>query len=393
VTVSSVDVVLDAARTCRSRPGRTIALGLAVALGVATFVGVLSMSVAADTQVAERIAALRPEFVALRPYSVSDDPFGVVDEGSLDRASAEPRLIDAAVVHTYPEADVRARWGADDEQVEIAPIMGIEGDFVGATRSTVIGQNIDSVLSESGAHVAVVGRGLANRLAMSDPDVSPTVWVDGVPFRVLGVVDDSEYLAATTDAVIVPRRTAFALFGAAEDNALYARVERGTAEQAADSLPLRLAPQAPERWQAEVPRVPLDVAEGISGDLRNLSLAMAALVMFIGVVAIGNAMMRSVYERMPEIGLRRALGAHGRHVLGLLVAESAQVGVVAGVVGVAVGLLVSVAVGARNGWPLAISGWAAAVAIPAGTAAGALGGLLPGIAAIKITPSEALRRE
>lgn len=393
VVVSPVDVVLDAGRTCRARPARTIALGLAVALGVATFVGVLSMSAAADAQVAQRIAALRPEMVMLRPYATSDDPFGVLDVDVLERVGAEPSLVHAAVVHTYPEADVRARWGVDDEQVQTAPVLGVEGDLVGATRSTVVGQDFDGAPSRSETHVAVVGRGLAGRLGLSDPEAEPTVWVDGVSFRVVGVIEDSEYFAGMTDAVIVPRRAAFTLFGSAGENALYARVERGTADQAADALPLRIAPQAPERWLVEVPRVPLDIAEGISSDLRNLSLAMSGLVMFIGVVAIGNAMMRSVYERMSEIGLRRALGAHGRHVLALLVTESTQVGLLAGLLGVVVGLLVSVGVGTRNDWPLVVSWWAAAVAVPAGMAAGALGGLLPGIAAIRITPSQALRRE
>ena len=143
-------------------------------------------------------------------------------------------------------------------------------------------------------------------------------------------------------------------------------------------------------WAIVVPHVPLDVAEGISTDVKNLSLAMAALVMFIGIVAIGNAMMRSVYERMSEIGLRRALGAH---VLGLLIAESAQVGMIAGVIGVVVGVCVAAGVASHNHWPIVVSAFAVPVAVPAGILAGMLGGLLPGIAAVRVTPSQALRRE
>lgn len=394
VVLAPGDIIRDAARTCRARPARTIGLGLAVALGVATFVGVLSMSAAADAQVAQRISALRPELVMLRPFASSGDPFFPFDDTALDRVAEQPASTHAAVVHTYSDVSVRARWGTDDEQVRPAPVMGVEGEFTGATRSEVVGESFDGVDSRGASHVALVGRGLADRLALADPGADPTIWVDGVPFRVVGVVVESEYLAVVTDAVVIPRRTAFTLFGVADQgSAMYARVQRGTADQAAEALPLRLTPQTPEIWSAEIPRVPLDVAEGISSDLRNLSLAMAALVMFIGVVAIGNAMMRSVYERMHEIGLRRALGAHGRHVLGLLVTESAQVGIVAGFLGVVLGLTVSVTVGLRNGWPLTVSWWAAAVAVPAGMTAGAVGGLLPGIAAIRITPSQALRRE
>jgi len=361
---------------------------------VATFVGVLSMSVAADAQVARRIASVRPELVVLRPFTAAEDPFEHFDEEALDRVREEPGTVHAAIVDFYREASVRARWGTDGEQARSAPILAAEGDLIGATRALVDGGAFDGVDSRGRTHVALVGSGLANRLGLSDPRLGSTIWVDGVPFRVVGVVTDSEYMAALTDAVVIPRRTGIDVFGGGfQGGVAYVRVQRGMADVAAETLPLRLTPQAPERWAVEVPRVPLDVAEGISRDVRNLSLAVAALVMFIGVVAIGNAMMRSVYERMPEIGLRRALGAYGRHVLALLITESAIVGVVAGVLGVVAGVAASLAVGLRNDWPLAVSWWACVVAIPAGMAAGALGGLFPGIAAVRITPSQALRRE
>lgn len=394
MVLSPGDIVLDAARTSLSRLGRTIGLGLAVALGVATFVGVLSMSAAADAQVAERIAELRPELVTARPLTADDKPLELFDDEMTKRASQQPGSENTAIVHTWPDVTVRARWGTDEEQAQPAPLMGVEGDLLGATRSEVQGASFDGEVSRGDAHVALVGEGLADRLGLSDPDRQPVIWIDGVSFRVMGIVTDSEYLAATTDAVIIPRDRAVTAFGVtANESVLYVRVQRGLADPAAEALPLRLTPQRPEVWAMEVPRVPLDVAEGISGDLRNLSLAMAGLVMFIGVVAIGNAMMRSVYERMAEIGLRRAVGARGRHIVGLLVAEAALVGIVAGLMGIVAGLVVSFAVAARNDWPMVLSWWATAVAVPAGMTAGMLGGLLPGLAAVRVTPSQALRRE
>ena len=374
-TLSPSDILRDAARTCRSRPGRTVGLGLAVALGVATFVGVLSMSAAADAQVARRIAALRPELVTVRPLVGSEHPWSFSTTRCWTVLAKSPVWsMRPSCIPTRRLACDRA-WGTDDEQVEPAPVMGVEGDFVAATRSTVDGEYFDGVDSRGDAHVALVGQGLAGRLGLSDVSSGPTIWIDGVSFRVVGIVADSEYLALVTDAVVVPRRRALLTLGEdVAERVLYVRMQRGLADVAAEGLPLRLSPQAPERWAVEVPRVvPLDVAEGISADLRNLSLAMAGLVMFIGVVAIGNAMMRSVYERMSEIGLRRALGAHGGHILGLLVTESAQVGLVAGALGTAAGLLASTAVGFRNDWPLVVSWWASGVAVPAGMLAGAVG--------------------
>lgn len=391
--VSPADIVRDAGKTARSRPGRTVGLGLAIALGVATLVGVLSMSDAADKQVRARIDALRPELVRLSPNVGSENPFESIGADALDRIETQSRVLSAAVVDSYSDGTVRARWGADDQQLTMAPVMGLEGDLVDATRSELDGYGFGERDSRGDTHVALVGGGLARRIGLADPTAQPTIWVEGIPFRVVGVVTDSEYAAATADAVITPRRTALGLGIELLSSTAYVRVERGAADVAAEALPLRLTPNQPERWSAAVPRVALDIAEGISSDLENLSLAMAGLVMFIGVVAIGNAMMRSVYERMTEIGLRRALGARSGHVLGLLVSEAAVVGVVAGVIGVVVGSLVGLAVAQHNHWPMAVSVVGVLLAVPVATTAGALGGLFPALMAVRITPSQALRRE
>jgi putative ABC transport system permease protein len=391
--VPLADIARDAARTTRARPARTLAVGLAVALGIGTIVAVLSMSDAADRQVQARIAALRPELVRLTPHGGAPDGPGPFAPGALARLGAQPGFRSAVIVDTYEQATVRARWGDDAQQAQPAPVLGIEGDLSGATRSEVHGETIDEPTSRVSAHVALVGAGLAGRLGLPHPGAHPTVWIEGLPFRVAGVVASSEYLAATTDAVIVPRSTARRLGRELIGSTAHVRVERGTADAAAEALPLRLTPQHPERWAVEVPRVPLDLAEGISADMRNLAVGMAVLVAFIGVVAIGNAMMRSVYERMPEIGLRRALGARTGHVLCLLVAEAAAIGAIAGALGATLGAGAAVAVALHNGWPATVSLLAVATALPLAAAAGALGGLLPALAAARITPSQALRRE
>lgn len=394
IRLSPGDIMRDAARTIRSRPGRTVGLGLAVALGVATFVGVLSMSDAADRQVQRRIAAARPELVKLRPNVPSDGLFDDFGADVVERVDGTAGVRQSVVVHTYTDRAFRVRLGSDGEQVETGPVMGVEGDFVEATRSDTEGQGLDATTTAGRAHVAVVGGALADRIGLADPTTRPTIWVEGVPFMVIGLVTDSRYLSGAVDGVIIPRRTAIATLGEEVfDSTAYVRTERGSADTAAVALPLRLTPQAPERWAAEVPRVPIDVAEGISADLRNLSLAMAALVLFIGAVAIGNAMMRSVFERTPEIGLRRALGARSRHVLSLLVVEAALIGTVAGILGVVIGVVASLAVAGHNHWPITVSDWAVAVSVPGAMAVGALGGLPPAITAIRITPSQALRRE
>lgn len=385
------DLVLDAARTIRSRPGRAIALGLAVALGVATYVGIVSMSTSANRRTSERIARLRPELV--RIASTESD----LRPGSLDRRftpevlGADRHARFAAIADTYPETPVRARATAP---VVPATVIGGEGDLLHATRSPVSGEAFPSSGLVPDAHVAVVGAGVADRIGLADPAAAPAIWIDGIAFTVTGVIDDSTYLSLLIDAVVIPRSTAQQLMSAAPlATAGYVRTDRGEANRVAGDLPLRISPQSPEAWSVDVPQVPTDVSDGISADLRNLTLAVSALVMAIGVVAIANAMMRSVYERTSEIGLRRSLGARATHIVAMVVYEAATIGLIAGVLGVALGTAAAAVVASRNGWPVAIEPGPVLTALAAATAAGIVAGLIPGVRAVRITPSEALRRD
>ena len=242
--------------------------------------------------------------------------------------------------------------------------------------------------------MAVIGAGAAERIALGDISSGSVIWIAGVPFTVIGVVTDSTYLADLIDSVVIPRSTALALApGGALSTTAYVRTERGAATTVGDDLPLILSPQSPEGWSIDVPRVPTDVSEGISADLQTLTIALSVLVMAIGVVAIANAMMRSVYERTPEIGLRRSLGARGAHIVGMVVLEAAIIGLAAGVFGVIVGSGVAVVMALRNGWPVAIATMALAPAVASAALSGVLAGLVPGIRAVQVTPSQALRRE
>lgn len=362
-----------------------------MALGVATYVGIVSLSTSANRRTAERIARLRPELVRIAP---TETELGLaLPEPRFTPAvlAADARTRFATIADTYREAPIRARATSP---VVAATVIGVEGNLTQATRSPVTGVGLPSAQLPPGAHVALVGAGVADRIGLGDAAMAPVIWIDGVAFTVTGVIDDSTYLAQLIDAVVIPRSTAEAL---APEPPLsttgYVLTDRGEANRIAGDLPLRITPQSPEAWSVDVPQVATDVTDSISADLRNLTLAVSALVMAIGVVAIANAMMRSVYERTSEIGLRRSLGARATHIVAMVVYEAAIIGLLAGLVGVALGTTTATAVALRNDWPVGVEVGPVALALAAATAAGITAGLIPGVKAVRITPSEALRRD
>ena len=68
--------------------------------------------------------------------------------------------------------------------------------------------------------------------------------------------------------------------------------------------------------------------------VRVIEMIIAVII----VLSISNTMMRSVMERVAEIGTAMALGSRRRQIVGLFLAEGLLLGVVGGVVGVAVGI-------------------------------------------------------
>ncbi len=65
--------------------------------------------------------------------------------------------------------------------------------------------------------------------------------------------------------------------------------------------------------------------------------SIAGISLLVGGIGIMNIMLATVWERTPEIGLRRAVGARRRDILWQFLLEAMMIGVIGGVIGVVLG--------------------------------------------------------
>jgi len=111
-----------------------------------------------------------------------------------------------------------------------------------------------------------------------------------------------------------------------------------------------------------------------------------------------NAMVTSVVERTKEIGIMKALGASNFRILSIFLLESGFIGMVGGIIGIAIGYGLSIIVaiiGAQSGFPLEAGiTWEITLgALAFSMALGMVSGALPAWRAANLDPIEALRYE
>ncbi|WP_436501861.1 ABC transporter permease [Actinokineospora sp. HUAS TT18] len=171
-----------------------------------------------------------------------------------------------------------------------------------------------------------------------------------------------------------------------------------SATDVAETIKARLVAKGVNAEQLQV--FPIEARKQIESELRLMQLiflAMAALVLLIGIAGILNVGLATVGERIEEFALRRAVGTPRMLLAGIVLAETLIIGLLTAAAAVGTGVLgLKLASSVLGGRLRMLEGvefpWQAGIAgVIAGLAAGVLGGLLPAIRAARIPIATVMR--
>jgi len=81
------------------------------------------------------------------------------------------------------------------------------------------------------------------------------------------------------------------------------------------------------------------------GRINRFMLALAGITLAVGLFGVGNTMMRSVNERVKDIGIMRAVGASRNQIVKVFIYQAIIIGIVGGIFGYLAGTLLAYALG------------------------------------------------
>ncbi|HVG30589.1 MAG TPA: ABC transporter permease [Pyrinomonadaceae bacterium] len=389
---------------------RALLTMLGIIIGVSAVIAMVSIGQGAQASVQAQIEGMGTNllFVSAGAQNVGGVRGGAGDAGGAN--TLQPEDLDAikrevpSVALVSPSVNSRVQLVAGNLNWS-TQVQGVSDGLPGIRNWNVqSGEFFTESDVRTAARVIVLGQTVADNLFPGVDPTGQTVRVTNLPFRVVGVMarkgqdpqgrdqDDLAFapFTAVQKKLLGTTRLPVAYVSAVSADATY------TAQvQITELLRQRHKLTASEPNDFTV-RNMSDVAEAANETNSTMTILLgciAGVSLLVGGIGIMNIMLVSVTERTREIGIRMAIGARSSAVRTQFLIESIVLSLTGGIVGIVLGVSVSLAIPALLGWQTLVSPASIVGSAVFSAAVGIFFGYYPARKAAALDPIDALRFE
>ena len=403
-----------AIRAIAANKMRSFLTALGIIIGIASVITMLAIGQGSKASIKANIAEMGSNMIMIHPGA---DMRGGVRQ-------------DASSMETLKQTDYQAIKDECNYISAISPTVSSNGQWINGnnnTQSSIYGVNQDYLTIrqlkiadgemftdtdiKAAAKVCILGQTVVDYLFPdgSDP-IGRVVRFNSIPFRVIGVLQKKGYNSMgmdQDDLVLAPYTTVMKRILAQTylSEIVCSAITEEASEPAQDQISQILRrthklKDATDTTEGDEDDFNIRSQEEISSMMNStmstitiLLGSVAGISLIVGGIGIMNIMYVSVTERTREIGLRMSVGARGVDILNQFLIEAILLSVTGGIIGVILGVGISVSLQQFLHVATQIEPWSIIMSFAVCTFTGVFFGWYPAKKAARLDPIEAIRYE
>jgi putative ABC transport system permease protein len=399
---SIIENFSSALRSLSSSWLRTTLTMLGILIGVGSVGLLISIALGVQKQVTEEVQNLGVNLVFIVP--------GKLDENM----QANPLAM--LGVSTLKDADVQALSGMDSV-AEVAPFLFVGGTaeyhqqlksafVLGTTaawfamRPRPLSEGRLFKTNEENEYVCVLAQGPRTAIFGSGPAVGETIAIQGISFRVIGVLQGEQRDTLFGDGsfenmIFLPAGAVQSKIQAQINRIVLQTNPKIAPEQAIEeiSATLQKSHEGRDDFGVLTQKQLLRTIYRLIALATSLLTGISAISLFVAGIGIMNIMLVTVSERTFEIGIRKAVGARKRDIFAHFLMESMVLSMLGGIAGVAAAAGLCVLVQKYSPLHPLVTPGVIVMAFGVCVTVGVVFGTLPAMRAANMDPIAALRHE
>lgn len=403
-----------AIRAIAANKMRSFLTALGIIIGIAAVITMLAIGQGSKASIKANIAEMGSNMIMVHPGA---DMRGGVRQDASSMETLKQTDYDAIrdecnyISAISPSVSSNGQWINGNNNTQ-SSIYGVNQDYLTIRQLKIAdGEMFTDSDIKTAAKVCVLGQTVVDYLFPdgSDP-IGRVVRFNSIPFRVIGVLKKKGYNSMgmdQDDLVLAPYTTVMKRILAQTylSEIVCSAITEEASEPAQDQITqilrrthkLKDATDATEGDDDDFNiRSQEEISSMMNSTMSTITIllgSVAGISLIVGGIGIMNIMYVSVTERTREIGLRMSVGARGIDILNQFLIEAILLSVTGGIIGVILGVSISVSLQQFAHVATQIEPWSIIMSFAVCTFTGVFFGWYPAKKAARLDPIEAIRYE